>query len=378
MKRARKIIGAATAAKRRKADRLSCDRLSALPSAILLHCLVPYLQFEELMTHVRHVNKGLSALAESAALVWMGDHFGAALLLYDERDGESEEDEDEDEEDDGDHRTRSGAVFSFSSSSSSPSAPIAASSTPPTSFSVADAVYVNAELARWSSKARCNRGLRVLDGERGLLRISAKDVSGSYLLSRALLKELYDDGGQLHYTVIKGNSLACGFWLADVLFLVFQQYGHASALLSLLEERRREKAEAREALLTTRRANKNRVALKKAIEAEGVKWSWNDWEWKENKGQWRTRGLTLLWSPRGRGRWKVKTSWQRNRAVNPGWYALALTVHAACDKLGFVCFDCAECGHYCHVRHMQVVAAAAAAAALNGAAAGADDGQRRG
>ena len=43
------------------------------------------------MTHVRHVNKALSALAESVALVWMGDRYGAALLLYDERDSESDE-----------------------------------------------------------------------------------------------------------------------------------------------------------------------------------------------------------------------------------------------------------------------------------------------
>ena len=238
---------------------------------------------------------------------------------------------------------------------------------------------MNAELSRWSSTARCNRGLRVLDGERGLLRIPAKAVTGSYLLSGALLKELYEGGGQLLYTVVKGNPLACGYWVVDVLFLVFQQYAHSSALLPLLETRRKEKAEARAALLAARRANKNRMRLKKAIEAEGVKWSWSDWEWKEKKGEWSTRGVTLVWSARGSGRWRVKTSWQHNRQARPARYQLALRCHAACDALGFVCWNCAECGHYCHVRHVQTVAAAAAAAAaaLN-AMPGADHGQRRG
>ena len=328
-----KLFKAVDARKRLKADRLSGDRLTVLPSSILLHLLLPCFTFEEQMTDIRQVNKTLHSLVERCVTAWMNERFGKALAIIEREERKKFREE-----------SSRQWMRDWAASAASSSASIAAATTPPAaSFTMQDAAWVVQQLQRWVPRL-FNRGINLRRDEMEQLRVPSLEVASAYLLPPAKIAPL----GCAEKTV-NGRSLASSYWLFDLLHLVFQHFGHISNFLPLYEARKAKKSQQRSRLLEVRERNKDPERLKAAMEAQGVDWS--QWTWDQAKEKWATPGMTVYWRGRGAGRWKLATYWHHNMVHHHQSYTLALKAHAALKALGCRCDDCGkyEGMHGCYV-----------------------------
>ena len=246
---------------RREADQRSGDRLTILPSSLLSHLLLPCFTFEEQMTDIRQINKTLHSHVERSVLPWMNERFGRALAII-EREERKKQRKERDSQ----------WMRDWATSSASPSSSIVAA--PPSSaasFHLADAMWVSRQLKQWRAKVY-NRSVSLGWEEMELLRVPWTKVASHFLLPPATVTALSKAGRRADRTV-SGRAMAVGFWLLDLLHLVFQQHGHISNFLPLYKARRMRKAQQRSQQLQEREWNGDPGRLKAAMEAQGLDWS---------------------------------------------------------------------------------------------------------
>ena len=282
----------ASATKRRKAVRSSVDHLAAVPSSILFHLLLPCLTFEEQMTHARQLNKTFHSLIDKCVLPWMNTRFREGLARISREESQMQKKREK--------RRVSPRLKERAISQAVPSSSSVAIVPPPTvaatSFTMADAVWVNRQLHVWHSKVY-NRKVDLVRDELELLRVPRSKVASEFLLTGQFKARRVDK-------TVKDRRMASGFWLLDLLRLVFQRFGHIRAFLSQYEARKARKTELRSRQLKERAWQKDQGRLKAAMEAEGVDWS--QWTWNEEETQWERGGATVRWRNRGTGVWRVR------------------------------------------------------------------------
>ena len=302
----------AAAKKRRKADRLIGDRLTVLPSTVLLHLLLPCLTFEEQMTHVRQVSKSLHSLVEKTVLPWMNTRFskGLALISREEKKKRKKERKERKEKM---KKAKTAHSASSASSSSAFTAPPPTVAIPAASFNLADAVWVNRQLHVWQKKVY-NRKVELQKGEMEVLRVPWSKVVSDFLIPRADRRTLYQTGRRVDQ-VVKERRMAAGFWLFDLLHHIFQQYGHVAHFLTLYDAKQARKTEMRSRQLKEWKWQMGEGRLQAAMEAEGVDWSQGTWDAEQQR--WEHKELAVWVRKRGKGAWRV-AMWPYTSS-NPLW-----------------------------------------------------------
>jgi hypothetical protein len=278
-----------------------------LPSTVIIHSLLPYLDFETLIT-LRPVCHTFQPLVEAAAVAWMNRTFPAALTIHNEQRHEEKVE----------HSAGNEVCSSIPSSSSfSPSQPSPAASP---SYNVKDAMWVYHQL-QWCRLLPRNEQVELTPCSPISLIVRCGEACWFYPLTVENYRRF---GGQLNVSLVEVLELVLTLHGPNTSRVRQMQRHHRAELKQerrLQEERRIEDQRAREEATRQKEeaaSQERKVTVDRALAVINVVA-----EWKEDGMRWEWGTVTFVYDAGPKG-WK-STVTKKGLVLRSGGFAHAHT-----------------------------------------------------